>query len=172
MTFVDTLARRTSDEYDEPFMPVVCATAGMMSESGGGVLLPPLATGAAMVTEIGTEVVGVVLFATSRPLAPVPYVTMIAALFVPLCRALRVVVTVSVAPFAPIEPDAGVTLTHGLSAFAVNVVAGVLGGNVIVCVAPAGASMSIVAFAAGGRTSVVTVLEYGPRASLQLLIPR
>ena len=49
----EVLASRTSDSKSELPMPAACPTAGTMSESGGGVFLPPLDTGVTRLTETG-----------------------------------------------------------------------------------------------------------------------
>src|SRR5689334_22087826 len=70
MICAEVLASRTSDSKSELPTPLACPTAGMISESGGGVFLPPVETGVTRLTETGM-LTAVTTFAAPVDVAPV-----------------------------------------------------------------------------------------------------
>src|SRR4051794_23234012 len=170
----ETFATRTSDWKFELFAPLVCATPGMISESGCGVLRGTGETGVTTLTEIGTDV-------TAEPLLPIfpelPYVTSTVPVFVPRFRVPGAAVTVSVAPAGPTMPEAGVTVSHGLSVLAVKGVGVCTAGSSTVCTTLPNAPASVLDFAdftstLTGITKTPTTSDHGPASSLQELMPR
>src|SRR3954452_11745029 len=154
----ETLATRTSDWKFELFAPLVCATPGMISESGCGVLRGTGETGVTTLTEIGTDV-------TAEPLLPIfpelPYVTSTVPVFVPRFRVPGAAVTVSVAPAGPTMPEAGVAVSHGLSVVAVKGVGVCTAGSRTVCTTLPSAPASVLDFA--DFTSTLTGITKRPR---------
>src|SRR5438067_10364906 len=111
---------RTSD-WNSELMPAACATAGMISASGGGPLFAVDVTGAVRLTETVVVDVGVPSRgATCLPEALAPNVTSTAPVLVPIGSPFGSAVTLRVMPAAGTMPDDGVTVSHGTFAVAVN----------------------------------------------------
>src|ERR1700686_5078801 len=112
---------RMSD-WNFELMPSACATAGMMSASGGGAFFAVGATGCTRLIETVVVDGGFVSSAT-RPcwLAAAPKGTLTAPLLVPTGRPFGVAVTVSVVPSAGTVPLDGETVSHGWFVVAVKV---------------------------------------------------
>src|ERR1019366_5175164 len=101
-------------DWNFELMPSACATAGMMSASGGGPLLAIGETGCTRLTETVVFDGGVVPSATRLP-APdaAPNAILTAPLLVPTGKPSVFAVTFSVVPSAPTVPLDGETVRHG-----------------------------------------------------------
>src|SRR5688572_21014397 len=93
--------------------------------------------------------------------------------FVPRPRKAGSPVTVRVTGDAPSVPLDGVTVSHGLSTLATNGRGVGEPGRVSVCtIVPSTPTSALALLVRGGTTKMPTGSEYGPRESLQLLMPR
>src|SRR5438094_5646809 len=111
-------------DWNFELTPSACATAGMMSASGGGPLFAFGATGCTRFTEIVVVDDGLVSSATRLPFAlpdADPNVTLTAPLLVPTGRPSVFAVTFSVVPSAATVPLEGETVSHGWFVVAVKV---------------------------------------------------
>src|ERR1700736_5721530 len=119
--WAEEFVTRMSD-WNLELMPSACATAGMMSASGGGPLLAVGATGCTRLTETVVDDEGLVSSGL-RLEAPdaEPNVTVTAPLLVPTGSPSVFAVTVSVVPSGGTVPLDGATLSHGWLVDAVNV---------------------------------------------------
>src|SRR6266851_3021224 len=104
---------RMSDSNSDPFAPGVCATAGMISDSGRGVFFPCDATGVTRLTD--TELLVVLLPCTVPFLPESEYSMLIVPVFVPRLSVSGSAVITSVNPWTGTTPDDGVIVTHDLS---------------------------------------------------------
>src|SRR5437762_624394 len=168
--------RRMSDSKSDDATPVACATAGTINESGGGVFLPLLETGVTMLTDTGRFTAVTSVFAPVD-VGAAPYVTWIVPVFVPRLRIDGSAVTVSVRPSRGRIPLGGVTVSHGLSAFAVKLTGVDDPARKSFCTIFPGAPASpptlrLFAGGCGGTMKMPMTSEYAPRSSLQLLIAR
>ena len=112
---------RTSD-WNCELMPAACATAGMISASGGGPLFGVDETGWVRLTETVVVDEPVPSRGEIRPFDEllVERLTSTAPVLVPTGNPFGSAVTVRVMPPAGTVPDAGVTVSHGTFVVAVN----------------------------------------------------
>jgi hypothetical protein len=112
---------RTSDSNFE-LMPSACATAGMISASGGGVLLGITAIGATLLVATVIVDVGAAACVDGCPAFALfePNVSVMPPRLVPMGRPFGSATTVSVVPPLGTVPCDGVTVSHGWFGVAVK----------------------------------------------------